>query len=427
VLALALALATARDAGAAAALVIDLDSPGEGLNDPTPASPVGGNPGTTIGQLRRNAVVRAANDWAARLDSDVPIEIGVRFDPLPCSGTSATLGSSGATTAVRDFDGAPRPNTWYLPAVANALAGRDVAPDDLDILSTLSSRLGEPLCGLAWYYGFDGAAPAGTIDLYAVVLHELAHGLGFIALFDPITGQKLLGFDDAYLLNLRDGSSSRALAQMSNAERAAACVKPEQLHWTGSELTEAAAGLAAGVGPAGRVHMYSPAVLDPGSSVSHFSTSLVPSDLMEPFYGGPQRDLALATALLADVGFPMSGAASTCVPSDTALCLRDGRFRVEVAWSDFVGQGGDAHTVGLRTPDSGLFWFYGADNWEILVKVLDGCAQNDRYWVFAAAATALEYRITVTDTQTGAVREYTNPLGVSSPATTDIEAFASCP
>jgi hypothetical protein len=85
-----------------------------------------------------------------------------------------------------------------------------------------------------------------------------------------------------------------------------------------------------------------------------------------------------------------------------------------------------AQTASSGTADSGLLWFYGPDNWEILVKVLNGCQQNNRFWVFGAAATTLQYTLTVTDTQTGAVRSYFNPLGQSSPAITDTNAFATC-
>ena len=49
--ALLAALVTAR-AQAATIVVDNLDLPGEGFNDPTPAVPVGGNTGTTLGQQR---------------------------------------------------------------------------------------------------------------------------------------------------------------------------------------------------------------------------------------------------------------------------------------------------------------------------------------------------------------------------------------
>ncbi len=123
-------------------------------------------------------------------------------------------------------------------------------------------------------------------------------------------------------------------------------------------------------------------------------------------------------------------ASATCTPSDTNLCLQGGRFRVEVSWSDFVGNGGAAHTVPNATPDTGLFYFYGPNNWELLIKVLDACGsgggRNDHFWVFGAAATTLEFTVTVTDTLTGESKDYSNALGNEASAITDTLAFDTC-
>ena len=100
---------------------------------------------------------------------------------------------------------------------------------------------------------------------------------------------------------------------------------------------------------------------------------------------------------------------------------------MRVSWRDFTDVSGEAGRVPFGSDDSGLLWFFEADNWEMLVKVLDGCAINDRYWVFAAAATDVEYTLRIFDTATGTAREYTNPLGTRSAAITDTSAFATCP
>ncbi|MEM9556199.1 MAG: hypothetical protein AAGC60_18215 [Acidobacteriota bacterium] len=109
------------------------------------------------------------------------------------------------------------------------------------------------------------------------------------------------------------------------------------------------------------------------------------------------------------------------------VALQDERFLVALAWRDFDGNSGVGKPVPGPTPDSTLFTFFGTDNWEVLVKVLDGCALNDHFWVFAAAATDVEYTLTVTDTFTGTVRNYSNPLGTASPAINDTGAFDTCP
>ena len=116
-----------------------------------------------------------------------------------------------------------------------------------------------------------------------------------------------------------------------------------------------------------------------------------------------------------------------CPDSDTVLCLNRKRFAVETDWRDFNGQAGPGRAAAPGSDDSGLVYFFNPDNWEILVKVLDGCSVNGHFWVFAAATTNVEYTLRVTDTLTGDVRTYVNPLGTSSDAVTDTTAFANCP
>ncbi len=152
--------------------------------------------------------------------------------------------------------------------------------------------------------------------------------------------------------------------------------------------------------------------------------------------GGEESLETFGIALLNPTGGALLGTPSSttveivdneaCQPSETRLCLNQGRFRVEVFWRDFKDNTGTGQVV-LGSEDSGLFWFFAPDNWEMLVKVLDGCGVNDHFWVFAAATTNVEYTLQVTDTATGEVREYTNRLGISSPAITDTGAFATCP
>lgn len=109
--------------------------------------------------------------------------------------------------------------------------------------------------------------------------------------------------------------------------------------------------------------------------------------------------------------------------------LIDDRFRVTVAWRDQQGQIGRGVPVPVtedQETDSAIFYFFGDDNWELLVKVLDGCAINNHHWVFASASTDVEYVLTVEDLVSGAQAIYRNELGRASPAITDTAAFAAC-
>ena len=123
---------------------------------------------------------------------------------------------------------------------------------------------------------------------------------------------------------------------------------------------------------------------------------------------------------------------AVCVEEEGAICLSGGRFRVETSWRDEAGATGPGELVSIpeaglaKSDDSGLFYFFSRDNWELLIKVLDGCGINDHFWVFAAATTNVETTVTVTDTATEQVKTYTNPLGRAAEAITDTTAFATC-
>ncbi len=102
--------------------------------------------------------------------------------------------------------------------------------------------------------------------------------------------------------------------------------------------------------------------------------------------------------------------AASCSPSATRLCLQGGRFAVEARWKDFQGKTGTGQAVPL-SGDTGYFWFFGPDNVEVVLKVLDGRPLNNKFWAFYGALSSVEYTLTVTDTETGKVKTYTNPSG----------------
>ena len=115
-----------------------------------------------------------------------------------------------------------------------------------------------------------------------------------------------------------------------------------------------------------------------------------------------------------------------CAASSSTLCLGAERFRIAVEWRDYQGRRGTGQAHPL-TGDSGLFWFFNDANLEVLVKVVDACTDYSRHWLYAAATTDVEYTLTATDSTSGRSRSYFNPLGRSSPAVTDTDAFATCP
>jgi len=298
----------AGSARGATITIVNSDGPNEGLNDPTLVAPVGGNPGTTVGAQRLFVMQHAAHIWGAKVDSPVEILVEANFDPLDCSPSSGTLGAAAAFTFFRDFHGAPRAGTYYPVALANSMAGTDLDPGDPDMVAFFNSAIGTGGClsSYHWYYGVDGNAPPGTLDFFDTVLHELAHGLGFVTLVDLQTGAKPNGFDDAFMLHLEDHSTGLQYPAMSNAQRLAASQNTGNLHWTGSQVVGQSGILQSGRSSEGHVEMWAPSPAQLGSSVSHFSTSLFPNELMEPF-ANTSSDRRLTEALLADLGWTVQG------------------------------------------------------------------------------------------------------------------------
>ncbi len=114
-----------------------------------------------------------------------------------------------------------------------------------------------------------------------------------------------------------------------------------------------------------------------------------------------------------------------CRPDLERVCLQDSRFEVKAQWWRPNGASGAGLAVPESTGDSGLFRFFDSRNWEVLIKVLDGCANNGHMWVLGASTTDLGYRIAVTDTVTGERRQYENQPGRPAPAIVDNEAFSA--
>jgi hypothetical protein len=119
-----------------------------------------------------------------------------------------------------------------------------------------------------------------------------------------------------------------------------------------------------------------------------------------------------------------AGASRPAAADDTTLSLQNGRFTVAITWA-IPGESGPGHGVPL-VGDSGYFWFFDAANVEVIVKVIDGCGLNQRFWVFAGGLTNVGTTMIVTDTQTGAAKTYRNPLSTPFQPLQDTDAFA-CP
>jgi hypothetical protein len=200
------------------------------------------------------AIQAAINIWSDNFDSRVPINVSAQW----VSGSSSGLiASSTPGRFFNGFDGAPDPELWYPSAMANALAGKDLDPANPEISIKINSVLAS-----SFYPGTDGNCPSTLFDLETVLIHEIAHGLGFISnddydsfyhygtIYEPTPF-------DAYAV-LPDG---RRLMDIATPSAELGKVLTNPLFWSGSN------GVSANNNE--KPLLYTPSVYEPGSSVSH--------------------------------------------------------------------------------------------------------------------------------------------------------------
>ena len=128
----------------------------------------------------------AVNVWNRLVDtSKVDVIINATWETV--TGFLATGDGSGTA----NFTGAPLTNTLYSVPLANQLAGTDLNGSLPDIDVRVNNNPSASFPGLSWYFGTDANPGANQTDLVTTLLHEIAHGMGFIGSFrfDSATGQ----------------------------------------------------------------------------------------------------------------------------------------------------------------------------------------------------------------------------------------------
>ena len=149
---------------------------------------------------------------------------------------------------------------------------------------------------------------------------------------------------------------------------------------------------------------------------------------MEPFATFAPADI-VTTAALRDMGWQTQQAGGCSRDTDTA-CLLGGRFDVSAGFQT-SSQGGAAQVMSFagqraENDESAFFAFFSGTNFELGVKVLDGCSVNGKFWVFLSGLTNQGWTVTVRDTRSAAVKTFGNPVGQLSATFADTEAF-DCP
>ena len=174
------------------------------------------------------------------------------------------MGTGGATGFTNNF-GSTNPryqaNTDYTFTLANHLAGRDLLPGNT-VEVNFNSNL-----AINFDYGTNDtpALNSGLESLYTSVIHEIAHGIGFIDSVNSTSGA-FDGFPSAFdRLIVKGTNPPVAYTSLSDAQRLAALTSAD-LYWSGPMATAGNGGMP--------VKLYAPNPYESGSSISHLDTTL---------------------------------------------------------------------------------------------------------------------------------------------------------
>lgn len=285
-------------------IIVNGDGDSEGLNDPTIVTPVGDNPGTTLGELRLNVLEQAVSIMEAALDTTQDIHIKVTFDPLACTSSTGTLGQAGPEGEFAD----PETNSFIPIALANQIKGYDINDSVVEAYAYLNSSLDNNnncLNNVNWYYGYDDQA-GDNQSLLSTVLHEMIHGMGFLSYmrsdaFAPFKWDDGTEGFGIYEKKLASATTGKTLDQMTRGKRIQTFQSETDLVWSGDNVNNKSQNYSSGIN-AGKVQFYAPKSFEKGSSVSHFDVTLSPNEVMEPFLE-TNISLGLALEVLLDIGW----------------------------------------------------------------------------------------------------------------------------
>jgi hypothetical protein len=262
----------------------------------------------------------AVDIWEAQLTSPVQIVVNASWEPLG----QGVLGSAGPAGLVANWSGnginpPPRQDTFYPVALANKIAGTDLAPANPDIVARFSSAYPN------WHFGTDGNPPANTYDFVSVVLHELGHGLGFVGSARVQSGQGALGFNPQNSTALWPGiydifietGEGQALWNLPNPSAQLAAEFTSNDLFVDSPSTVAILG-------GNRPRIYAPGQFSQGTSYSHWDEDTYPpgnpDSLMTGFLSSAEAihdPGSLTRAFLQDMGWGIEAPPPTSTPTVT--------------------------------------------------------------------------------------------------------------
>ena len=282
----------------------------------------------------RTAALRAGEAWDDALSLRGPVlEIDVHWTSFD---NPSALGAAGPSSFIVHPD-LPDPAVRYPVALANELLGRDLAPRDAcdedadgEVMLFLNRAAGAGTD--FWHLGTDDPPP-GKVDLTSVVIHELAHGLGFTGSAE-VAGGSLAWPDDGgvpYAYDVHASTCERVVLNVCESGQ----LLPTSVGTLGP-LTSDSLWFNAGLG---NLRLHAPPAWDVGSSFSHLDEDHYPessqSSLMTPFLEAGERHRTVdhaTTTVLQQLGWTVS-ALPTTTPR-IGLTSVDGGVRISFGSPD---------------------------------------------------------------------------------------------
>lgn len=270
--------------------IIYSDPDGFGFND------------SAEGAVRRRALEAAAAAWSRVLRGTVTITIDAAMEePEELEDGSTMLALAGPTEFwLIDNVATPSALTWQLQKKRNPDTGADI-----EVLVNPN---------INWEYATNGASARDKVSFVYTLIHEIAHGLGFVDSFDAETGVILNDpIPFVYDKFVNRGSDARRLVMNRPDYEVLDDLRSNDLFFDGPAARVASER---SIRPQSMIKLYAPDPYEPGSSISHVDQDTyadLKTGTMTPrdFGGGTDKIDSLTIAIMKDLGYELVPNAAT--------------------------------------------------------------------------------------------------------------------
>ena len=349
----------------------------------------------------------AVDIWNTLIRSPVPIRIDASFSDLGGFEDGFVIYGGARPASLRS----PKSlDLWFPEALADSRAGRDITEGEPDIITKFNSHE-----DVNWYFGTDANTPFRKTDFVSVVLHEIAHGLGFssFAIVDKMSTWNLSPSSEDGRLRTRrpklpqiydffiENGAGKAIMSFPDPSYALGNqFTSNDLFWNGKKGTQANGGI--------RPYLYAPGSWDQGSSYTHLDERTFPdgteNSLMTPFIDTQEAIHSpgpIALGMLEDMGWTINKAPVFTEGARTTRTVVNGSIRKPVGATD---ANNDPLTYYLSGTDAAAFDIDGTTG---QLKTKTGHNYNDK----------ASYTVTVTVSDGSLINEITVTINVISTET----------